>query len=205
MQKIQEKRKLPREQIPLSCNLCLLGCPQLLDVRNNLKGGIFRLQSFLFCFWLLSLFAERARKDVLEGGGVQEVANLLLAEGLLDQQAEEHSIAKLPEVVEQLGPGVGVLHDVQQLVLIVLQDSRGAVVVSWQLAIFWHRLHEGPGELEDVPLYQTLHHLQQLLHDNSNTLITQEFGHAVEVDRPNKVAVLPKNRGIGNVQGLKIF
>ena len=35
-----------------------------------------------------------------------------------------------PEVVEQLCPGVRVLHDVQQLVLVVLQDSGWPVVIS---------------------------------------------------------------------------
>ena len=34
----------------------------------------------------------------LEGGGVQEVADFLLAERLLDQQAEEHRVTELPEV-----------------------------------------------------------------------------------------------------------
>jgi hypothetical protein len=59
----------------------------------------------------------------LEGRSVQQVAHLLLAQGLLDQETEEHGVAELPKVVEELGPGVRVLHDVQQLVLVVLQDA----------------------------------------------------------------------------------
>ena len=37
----------------------------------------------------------------LEGGSVQEVADFLLAEGLLDQEAEENRVTELPEVMEQ--------------------------------------------------------------------------------------------------------
>ena len=54
----------------------------------------------------------RPRQDVLEGRGVQQVHDLLLRERLLHHEAEEDRVAELAEVVEELGAGVGELHDV---------------------------------------------------------------------------------------------
>ncbi len=60
----------------------------------------------------LRTFAERSWQNVLERGRMQKVHDLLLRQGLLHQQAKENRVAELAEVVEQLGAGVGVLHNV---------------------------------------------------------------------------------------------
>ena len=68
-------------------------------------------------------FAKWPRKNVLEGGGVEEVHDLLLRQRLLHHEAEEDDVAELAEVVEELGARVGVLHDVLQRRLVVPQHT----------------------------------------------------------------------------------
>ena len=67
-------------------------------------------------------FAKRPRQDVLEGGCVEEVHDLLLRQRLLHHEAEEDNVAELPEVVEELSARVGVLHDVLQGGLVVAEN-----------------------------------------------------------------------------------
>lgn len=76
-------------------------------------------------FPLCLTFAEGPRQDVLEGSCLQKVTHFLQGEGLLYQQAEEQSVAQLPEVVEEVSPGIWVLHDVIQLSVVVSQHTCG--------------------------------------------------------------------------------
>lgn len=50
---------------------------------------------------------------------MQQVTDLLLAQGLLHQQTEQDGVAQLPEVVEQLSLGIWVLYDVVELRVVV--------------------------------------------------------------------------------------
>ena len=68
-------------------------------------------------------FAKWPRKNVLEGGGVEEVHDLLLRQRLLHHEAEEDDVAELPEVVEELRAGVRVLNDVLQRGLVVAENT----------------------------------------------------------------------------------
>lgn len=68
-------------------------------------------------------FAEGSWQYVLEGRSVQQVTDLLLAQGLLHQQTEQDGVAQLPEVVEQLSLGIRVLYDVVKLCVVVTQHS----------------------------------------------------------------------------------
>ena len=104
---------LPCQQVALLRYQRLLGRPQLLNVRHDLQRCVpvtqlvvrvkrdlervylhlLGLQSLLLGLRLLTLLAEGAREDVLEGGGVQEVAHLLLGKRLLDQQTEQYRVS----------------------------------------------------------------------------------------------------------------
>lgn len=68
-------------------------------------------------------FAEGSWQYVLEGRSVQQVTDLLLAQGLLHQQTEQDGVAQLPEIVEQLSLGIRVLYDVVELCVVVTQHS----------------------------------------------------------------------------------
>lgn len=64
-------------------------------------------------------FAEGSWQYVLEGRSMQQITDLLLAQGLLHQQTEQDGVAQLPEVVEQLSLGVWVLYDVVELRVVI--------------------------------------------------------------------------------------
>ena len=53
---------------------------------------------------------------------MEKVHDLLLRQRLLHHEAEEDDVAELPEVVEELGARVGVLHDVLQGGLVVTEN-----------------------------------------------------------------------------------
>ena len=71
-----------------------------------------------------------------------------------------------------------------------LNLTRGSVVVSGELALLGHGLHEGLGEVEYVALHQALHDLQQLLHHDGDALVAQQLGHAPEVGHPHEARKL---------------
>ena len=58
--------------------------------------------------------------------------------------------------------------------------------LPWQFALLWHGLHQCFGELENVSLNQTLHDLQELLHDHRDALVPSQLGHATEVGHSDK-------------------
>lgn len=179
----------------------LLGSPQLLDVCNDLEGGVLVFQFLLFGLQLFPFFHKRPREDVLERGGLQEIAHLLLRHGLLNEEAEDEGVAEFSEVVEQLRPGVRILDDVVELGLVVAQNSRGSVVVAGHLALLGHGLHEGLGELEDVALHQGLYDLEELFHDDCNALVAQKIGDSLEVRGAHEPRVLSVDGRVGNVEG----
>lgn len=54
---------------------------------------------------------------------MQQVTDLLLAQGLLHQKTEQDGVAQLPEVVEELSLGIRVLYNVVELCVVVTQHS----------------------------------------------------------------------------------
>ena len=68
----------------------------------GIRDHLLCLQSFLFGFWLLSLFTEGPGKNVLERSSVEQITDLILGERLLYQQTEQNGVSKLSEVVEEL-------------------------------------------------------------------------------------------------------
>lgn len=57
--------------------------------------------------------------------------------------------------------------------------------------------------MENEDKYQALDNLKQLLHHDSNALVTKETADGLEVRRANKVSVGAVYVGVGNVQRLK--
>ena len=79
--------------------------------------------------FVYSHLAERSGQNILERRRMKQIHDLLLAQALLQHQTEEHRVAELTEVVEQVGPGVRVLDNVLEGGLVIAQHARGAVVV----------------------------------------------------------------------------
>lgn len=65
---------------------------------------------------------------------------------------------------------------------------------------WWGHAHEGPGENNNE--YQALDNLEQLLHHNSNALVTKKTTNGLEVRWANKVPVGAVYVRVGNVQRL---
>jgi len=70
-----------------------------------------------------STFAEWAWKDVLKESCMQQIAHLLLRQSLLDQQAKNYAVAKLPKRLEEFSFCIRILHNVRQMRLIVAEDA----------------------------------------------------------------------------------
>lgn len=92
--------------------------------------------------------------------------------------------------MKQFGLGVGILHNVVQLSVVISEDSGRAVIVSRELANLGHSLHEGLCELVQTALDQGLDDLEEFLHDHSNTLVTEELAYSAEVMRTDESRVL---------------
>jgi len=133
---------------------------------------------------------------------VKKIAHLFLRKSLLDEKTEQDSVPELSEVVEQLGSSIRVLDNIKQFVLIVLEDTGGSVVIPRKLTVLRHSFHQRLGELKNVSLDQRLDHLEQFFNDHSNALVAEQFCHAGEVRRANKVVELRVDGVVGNVEGL---
>ena len=117
------------DQQTFSRNLRLLCVPELLDVLDDLERRILCLQPLLLRLKLLPFLAKRPRQNILERCRVKQVHNFLLRQRLLHEETEEDGITELPEVVEELGPSVRILHDVLKCGLVVAENAGGAVIV----------------------------------------------------------------------------
>ena len=81
-------------------------------------------------------------------------------------------------------------HETTDTSLLKLTLTRRSVVVSGELALLGHGLHERLGEVEYVALHEALHDLEQLLHDDGDALVAQQLRHAPEVSHANEAREL---------------
>ena len=81
-------------------------------------------------------------------------------------------------------------HETTVTSLLKLTLTRRSVVVSGELALLGHGLHERLGEVEDVALHEALHDLEQLLHDDGDALVAQQLRHAPEVSHADEAREL---------------
>ena len=117
---------------------------------------------------------------------MQQVHDFLLRQCLLHHQTEEDGVSKFAEVMEEIRAGVRILDNVLERGLVVSQDSGRTVVVAGKLALLWHSLHQGLGEVKDITLDETLDDLEKFLDDDGDALVAKELGHAPKVGHANE-------------------
>ena len=81
-------------------------------------------------------------------------------------------------------------HETTDTSLLQLTLTRRSVVVSGELALLGHGLHERLGEVEYVALHEALDDLEQLLHDDGDALVAQQLRHAPEVSHADEAREL---------------
>ena len=125
---------------------------------------------------------------------------LFLAQGLFYHETEEYCISKLPQIVEQVGPGLWEGHNVYHIVEHMTEDPKRRMGIGRKLALWFQRPNQCSRQLKEVPLYEGFHHAQQFIQHHRDALVPKKLGNALEMNWSNEVFVLVVDETVGLVQ-----